>query len=176
MSRTSAWCLMGVALAASGCAQNAVLEVELSMPANPAGEPPRFAYVQAQSSDTVSFDETWAGRDLLGVPLGSEPTTDAISLVTDDAAVMPRAIGLRVRFCVTEDCTGLGDDRAPEARFRIERGFYQGRFTRLELVIDALPVPGTPTRRDLGRCEVEGCTVGSTSDFCTTSGAHFCEE
>lgn len=168
-----------LALALVGCAENAVLEVELTLPAQPATGAPLFAYVQARSAVVVSFEEAWAGTDAVeGRALEDGVSALPFSVVAGGAS-FARQLGIRVRFCASRDCTGLGDDRAPEVRYRVERAFYQGQRTRLALVID--PVPPAPPATgapidEIDKCEVEGCTSGSTSTYCFMNGHHFCEE
>jgi hypothetical protein len=161
----------------SACAENAVLEVELTLPAQPTGAP-LFAYVQVRSADVVSFDEAWAGTDAVeGRALEDMESVLPFSVVAGGAS-FTRQLGVRVRFCVSRDCTGLGDDRAPEVRYRLERAFYQGQRTRIALMIDTLPppTPPAPAIMEIDKCSVEGCAMGSTTTYCFLNGHHFCEE
>jgi hypothetical protein len=173
-----------LALVLGGCAENAVLEVELTLPAQPAApSPPLFAYVQARSADVVSFDEAWAGTDAVeGRALEDEETALPFSIVAGGAS-FARELGIRIRFCRSPDCTAVGDDRAPEARYRIERAFYQGQRTRLSLPNDPAvdPLPPVPPATgavitEIDKCDIEGCTIGTSSMYCYLNGNHFCEE
>jgi hypothetical protein len=177
VTRVRAACSVVLALALVGCAENAVLEVELTLPAQPSTGDPLFAYVQARSADVVSFDEAWAGTDAVeGRALDTTVSTLPFSVVAGGAS-FTRQLGIRVRFCVTSDCTGLHDDQAPEVRYRIERAFYQGRRTRLSRVIAPVPPSGVVAPIvEIDKCDVEGCTSGSTSTYCFMNGHHFCEE
>ncbi len=170
---------LALALVLTGCAENAVLEVELTLPAQPATGAPLFAYVQARSADVVSFDEAWAGTDAIdGRALETAVSMLPFSVVAGGAS-FTRQLGVRIRFCASRDCTGLGDDRAPEVRYRIQRAFYQGHRTRVALVIDAVPAPPPPIGApitDIDKCDVEGCTTGTTSTYCFMNGHHFCED
>ncbi len=164
------------ALLLFGCAENAILEVDLQLPAQPTTGPALFAHVQARSADVVSFDETWAGTDAIeGRELAEEASPLPFSVVAGGSA-FTRKLGVRVRFCETPACTGLGDDYAPEMRYRIERAFYRGRRTRVTIAIASVPTAPPGEAEVIEKCDVEGCTSGSTLSYCFIDGRHFCEE
>ncbi len=156
-----------------GCAQNAILELTLDLPAQPTGAP-LLVQVQARTAERVDFDESWAGTEpVSGLALADDPSTRTVSIVGGED--LTRELGIRIRFCREAECTGLGDDRAPEARFLVERAFYLGHRTRLRLEIPEVPsAPPSPTT--IARCRVEGCLAGTTSTYCSLDGRHFCDQ
>lgn len=155
-----------------GCADNAILEVDLELPAATAGTPPRYAFVQSLSASTISFEGAWAGADAGdGFLLGAAPTTQHVSFVAEGDTI-GRPLGLRVRFCADRVCGALADVDAPEARYVIARAFYRGQRTRLTLT----PVPSTsPVTTEIDRCAVRGCSNGAAATYCFADGRHFCE-
>jgi len=156
-----------------GCAQNAILELTLELPAQPTGAP-LLVQVQARTAETVDFAESWAGTEpVSGLGLADEPSTRTVSIVGGDD--LTRELGIRVRFCREAECTGLGDDRAPETQVLVERAFYLGHRTRLRLEIPEVPGP-SPVPMRVERCRVEGCLAGTTSTYCSLDGRHFCDQ
>lgn len=160
-----------LALLVAGCADNAILEVDLELPATSASTP-RYAFVQSLSASTIDFGGAWAGADATeGFLLTSAPSTQHVSFVTDGDAI-GRPLGIRVRFCTDRVCGALADVDAPEARYVVDRAFYRGQRTRLTLS----PVPETaPTTTEIGKCEVRGCSNGAAATYCFADGRHFCE-
>jgi hypothetical protein len=161
---------LGLCLAA--CADNAILELELDLPATPAGMGPTYAYVQSRSADTITFDGDWAGADAPeGFLLGSSATVQHVSFVTSGGAIT-RPLGVRVRFCSDRVCGAIADIHAQEARYVIDRAFYRGQRTSYTIS----PVPSaTPATTEVTKCEVAGCTTGTATSYCYTGGRHFCE-
>lgn len=158
-------------LGLSACADNAVLEVTLELPARTGGAPV-YAFVQSRSDDMPTFDGSWAGADASeGFPLGTTPTTQHVSFVASGAAI-PRKLGIRVRFCADRACGAIADVNAQEAHFIIDRAFYRGQ--RTSLVLPAMP-SATPTTTTFTKCQVAGCTMGTTTTYCFATGRHFCE-
>lgn len=162
---------LAVSLSLASCADNAILELELDLPAA-SGAGPTYAYVQSRSADTITFDGDWAGADAPeGFLLTSSTSVQHVSFVTSGAA-MTRPLGVRVRFCSDRVCGAIADTTAPEARFVITRAFYRGQRTTLTLT----PMPSaTPATTTVGKCEVAGCTTGTATSYCYADGRHFCE-
>lgn len=156
--------------ALSGCARNAVLEVELDLPPGPTD---RFAVVQFETAD--GFDSTWLAQ-YPGTPLGSGRQTVEYSLITESPNERLR---VKVNFCTTPDCTGLDDtfDRAPAVWYELERSFYIGERTRWVVTIDTLPIDPPSAPMSVGRCQIQGCieATGTTTTFCRLDGTHYCE-
>lgn len=152
------------ALAAGGCAENAVLELQVELPAAPEGDPdPWFAQVQVRRSN-ASFDATWEGLDPRTLELGPEPQWDCISVQTGDDSV---DLNVRVNFCRTSDCEGLGDDRPPERRYFLEHPFYLGRRTYWATSVERVPECATDADCAQGRCLDDGrCGCAADIDCC----------
>lgn len=156
------------ALAVTACAQSAVLELQVELPAAPSGDPePWFAQVQVRRS-SAAFDATWAGPGPRAIQLGSEPQWDCISVQSDDESV---DLNVRVRFCRSIDCEGLGDDMRPERRYSLERPFYLGRRTYWATSIDRVPECTTDEDCALGACLPNGhCGCTTDADCCPDGG------
>lgn len=170
--------------------ENAFLEVNLELPSDPraTGEQgSRFAVVRVQTAD-VSFDENWESSDAMpAVPLTASAKSELRFSVEGLPETETKAIRIKVRFCGDESCTDLRDDRAPEVRYEVERAFYLGKSTSLELSIPCIPNVDGETDPppacaivnqeiiDIEKCDVAGCREGVTSSYCVAD-KHFCEE
>ena len=160
-------------LACAGCAQSAVLELQLMLPMQ-AGSA-RFARVQVRRAEGHPFELEWLGQDVEAIELGAEPSRAQISVVSPDSQT---DVHIKVRFCVSPSCDAFEDDMAPELWYRVERPFYLGRRTSWATCIDAIPTALPLTPIEVGRCEVRGCarSAGSTTNCGSMgTGAHFCE-
>jgi hypothetical protein len=158
-----------------GCAKNAILELELQLPAEPeTSDGELFALTQVRRADEFPFAAEWrADQDPAGVPLGPEPVTDQLSVETEDETV---DLHVRIRFCGDPRCTSLDDALAPELWLRIEQPFYIGQRTFWEFDVPAVPEgqPAEPVEVD--KCEIRGCVEGDTSSsYCRLDGTHVCE-
>lgn len=181
---TRAIVLMSV-LALSGCTRNAILELELELPEQPAGAP-LFAVVSARTD--VDFDGPWDGTSSVPVALPAsctradelacgdrtiDPACRAVvSLVGDGADTGP--LYVRVRFCVDPACAADEDASAAEHRVELERAFYVGRYTQARVCFESVPTTSNPPPELVGRCEVR-CREGSGTYQCRADGSHFCE-
>lgn len=163
------------ALLLGACARNAVLEVELTVPAQPTSGPQRYAVVQFET-DQASFEADWRGsNDYPGVELIDEPQAIAYSVVSEDPDLV---VQVKVSFCTTEACTATDDapDRAPAVWYRLERSLYVGERTRWRPVIAAVPTDPPSAVVGVDKCEIEGCIEASAAtSFCRLSGEHYCE-
>ncbi len=172
--RMRAWPL-AIALLGTACARNAVLEVELTVPPQPAG-PPRFVVVQFETDD-VGFEEDWRRSESYpGAPLGTEAEVLRYSVVSEDPSTV---VLVKVHFCVSEDCSALEDarDRVPAIWYRLERSLYVGERTTWREEIAAVPLDPPSGATIVEKCAIEGCisTGSAASSFCRLSGAHYCE-
>jgi hypothetical protein len=179
-------CVPLTASVLAGCAQNAVLELELDLPKNPGVTPVRYAVVRVVSG-SVPFDQDWQGDDALP-PFALDPNATSAQHVSLDGSseVEGAPVRVKVRFCRDPACSALGDDTAPEVRLQIDRAFYAGKRTSYTWSIACVPnVAGqtdTPTcaipqraETDVTKCEVGGCRTGVTHSYCV-GDKHFCEQ
>ncbi|MEC7523531.1 MAG: hypothetical protein VYE22_26860 [Myxococcota bacterium] len=169
-------CALLAALALSGCARNAIFELELDLPAQPAG-PALYAVVQARPVGGADWDTLDA---LPGVPLCArasegpcddrvlDPACAAVLSVVADESELDVPLEVRVRYC--EDPSCATDPAAPEHLIDVERPFYRGRYTQARVCLDDV----APGRETLERCEVR-CREGTVSSYCRLDGTHFCE-
>ncbi len=170
MSRRATWALL--ALLASGCAENAVLELQVELPPAPTGEP-WFAQVQVRRAAGNGFDAVWMGSDPRAVELTSAPQWDCISVQTNDDTV---DVNVRVRFCHEIDCLGFGDDTAPERRYFLQTPFYIGRRTYWATTIDAVPQCTSDSDCEVGACVAGQCGCATDADCCPSGGCNCPDE
>lgn len=170
MKTLSLLCLLAV-----GCVDNAILELEVDLPPNTTDET-LYAFLQTRSSVMSDFEEEWATQGLLdGFELGTEPTTQAISIVADPTDYPGDAL-FRLTFCGTPRCDGIGDDVRAQVRLVVEHPFYSLARTRARWTVPTLPEMTIETPERIERCQVEGCREGTTSSYCREGdGTHFCE-
>jgi len=193
------------ALLAGGCAQNAILELQIELPPAPAGSSARFAYVQVASPNSgFDFGVDW-GDEGFTVPLTDSSQWTCVSVVGASPEV---DVNARVRFCQEERCLDVADGNAPESRIFVQDPLYIGRRTFVRRRILRVPEcvedadcggfgrctsgrcgcsgDADCTAEDavclaggcvdrVGRCDVEGCITGATDNFCADDGSHFCE-
>lgn len=157
----------------AGCAETGVLELQLMLPPKPAGDTePLFALVQVRRSAAHPFEVDWVGQDLTAVELGSTPILQQTSVIGRDPAL---DLHIKVRFCRAPSCDALVDASAPEVWLALEHPFYVGRRTAWATCIDAVPSARPLQPLTIDRCEIRGCTAGSSSTYCSSDGQHFCE-
>ncbi len=189
-----------VLMFAAGCQNNAILELELTLPpacsdatcamdsdcplgvaCTPDGlcgactGDDVYAFVQMRTN--TDFDRRWSGADPLdGFLLNADGSRiETISTVAQPAEY-ERDLLVRVTFCSDARCAGFGDDRAPERRLEIEHPFYELKRTRTSWEIEAAPSGTVEEAEIIDRCAVRGCRMGTTTDFCRLSdGSHFCQ-
>lgn len=175
--------IVAAALMLTGCAQNAILEVELDLPAsNAAAADVRYVVVQGRSGE-VDFATEWAGGGIAGgLELAPASQTVVVGIEADDSNEITDPLSLRIRYCRDETCTDPGDDDVQEVRVRIARAFYQGEYTELAKDLITLPpvmaCTSCPVEGpiDIEKCDVRGCREGDTAYNCTGDDVHFCEE
>lgn len=182
------WALVAVLLA--GCSGNAIFELELDLPPQPAGVAPLYAVVQVRND--AAFDADWAPVERLdGIPLaptcdrpadpppcGERPLTldcSAVVSVVGDSNDLTRPLNVRVRYCEDPACTAATDATAPETRVVVERALYEGRYTQGRVCVDEVPVTPAPEPIAIARCDVR-CREGDAVMHCRADGTHFCED
>ena len=127
------------ALAMVGCAQNAILELQVELPAAPPDDgtgKPWFAQIQVRRSSDHPFEIPWTGGDLTSVELGAAPQWDCISVQSFDEAI---DLNVRVRFCRSSNCLDIDDGRRRERWYEVEHPFYIGRRTYWRTSITEVP-------------------------------------
>ncbi len=161
----------------TGCAENAILEVELMLP--PASGAVRHVFVQTRSGE-AEFEATWSGSGSVdGIVLADgAPSRSVVSVEADDGAELDAPLSLKIRYCTTERCTEVADSDAQEVWVSVERAFYEGRYTQLEVELPAVGACSPPCATELSftKCQVRGCRAGDTVMYCDRDGRHFCEE
>lgn len=182
-----------LSLLATGCEQNAVLEITLDLPPRPTGEFPTeeevYAFVQIRD-DQLPFGDGWARepRDYAGTRLTDERQEVRYSAVSsrDDIGLHMKVrfcsgTGPQAPFCGSEDESSCTMSRA--VWLELERPFYLGKRTawRDGEAIPEVPAAECPDDRPVqvvGKCEIEGCieAIPGSGTFCRRSdGTHFCE-
>ncbi|MBX3275217.1 MAG: hypothetical protein KF729_33435 [Sandaracinaceae bacterium] len=197
--------ILALTLTALGCAQNAYFELQVQLPAAPAGQT-WYAQVQVRDS-TNPLSIPWMGPgDVPSIPLEASPRWDCISIEGTRPDV---TLHVRVRFCRSPDCLDLEDGDPPQRLYSFETPFYIGSRTYYRVQVPRIPVCttdadcasgacieercGCATSADCGptercepgagcvtvvtRCQIEGCIEGPVSaSYCSgETEQHFCE-
>ena len=162
--------LLTGALLGAGCAENAILELDLVAPPSSAAE-------TVLNVQLLSTEEAVAAPENLGSPvqrfvLDAEPTQISVVASGDDIA---RPLYVGVWTCADMACAAADDPQAPTRLFRLERAFYLGQYTHLDLDLRREPLTGVV---EISRCRVQGCGVAD-GDYCYAdpdgTARHFCE-
>lgn len=160
-----------VALLSVGCAQNAILELQVQLPAAPAGDPESwFAQIQIRNATGHPFSTAegrplpWMGGDLPAVELIDMTQWDCISVISDDPTLN---VHVRVRFCRSETCVDFEDSSPPERLYSLETPFYIGRRTYYRIVVPGIPDCATDEdcmEDAVGVCIDERCSCNVDTD------------
>ncbi len=161
---------VALALAAAGCAENAILEVTLEMrTADEVGVPGATqAVVTFESSDAARSEDVRPSEQRtvrLDLP-ASSPATARVSVVANGEEI-ERPLWVSFRYCGGPVACPFDGDRA---WVRYDRAFYLGQYTSHTL---ALPDDGAADAT-VPTCEVEGCVPGTGG--CRMDGTHWCLE
>ncbi len=167
--------LCGLLMGLSGCADNAILELDVTLPANPNPDTPLYAQVLARSSRLQTFEDDWLLFDSFdGFQLEEESQLRVISIVADPVDYDSNVL-LRVLFCTEPRCTGIGDDNAGERRMVIERPFYSGQRTRADWTVGDVTDSVVEVPEVISVCQVRGCRSGDLTSYCYDGTEdHFC--
>jgi hypothetical protein len=163
--------LLAVFLLLGGCAENAVLELQVQIPPAPDPSTETYAQVQVRRADATGFDVSWTGDDPQGVQLGQDAAWVCTSVDSHDATI---DLDVRVRFCGSPACDALGDDSAPEVRYHLEHPFYIGHHTYWSAQIAAVPECTTDADCALGRCVDGRCGCETDADCCPAGDCSTC--
>lgn len=140
-----------------GCAKNASLDGEVTVPARPAEFDQLFMSIAVRRDD--SFSQDWDGTDLPQVvELGDAPQQYNFSLVTESFA---ENAYVKIRFCREENCQALNctpevcgvrrrADPQAEIWVELETPFYLAELTTWSFEIPRIPL-----------CEDETCTMAT---------------
>lgn len=141
--------LLALALASLSCeASNAVLDVQMSLPANPLGEPVYVRVLVARGDFPVP-ENTWVPEPHT---LTSGPSTYEFSIEDPELACDGDTEGacdilLELRFCLDRECASLragtpeirATDPQATIRYRLERPLFVGQRTQWEPIVGAIP-------------------------------------
>lgn len=195
LSRSGAVALALVALSGSslvtGCARNAVLDLDVVLPAQAAPlDGRRHAFVEIGTGlndfgDQLLGLEGATDVDVTTLGGSSEPTR--FSIVAGDPAAELR---VRVRYCRAARCSDPSDMRnfddgtEPGLLWTFERAFYAGERTTASIAVPALTATvETGEPETVCRCAVIGCATVApgtsscrmTTLLCDPTARHFCE-
>lgn len=176
-----------LALALTSCAQNAIFELHVDLPALAAPGTTttvgtaRFARVQILPG-TASFGVERLQWLTPAIPLTTTAHAVMVSVPADGSEIT-QGLHVKVQLCDDEPCTHVVNERW----YAFDRVFYQGRFTCYEVGYAAdladstmsAPMLGDPDTSAIpvDRCAVTGCVSGNELSLhnCSTDGRHFCE-
>ena len=176
-------------LSTLGCARNAILELDVTIPAQAIVDGRRYALVEVADGVSAFDDDAFLqGEESIEVST-TETRTARFAVMGTSAATEVR---VRVRYCVAPRCDDIEMDVRPFMegvrpgyRYVFERAFYVGRVTSYEIDVDPLSA-GTESAvpETICRCAVAGCVGRTTTSYCRLSAdpcnddpanTHFCE-
>lgn len=179
---------LALALFSLGCARNAILELDVTIPAQTVVDGRRYARIEV-SDGVTSFDEDSFGSGETVELSAATPGTARFAVMGSDPSTEVR---VRVRYCVRPACDDPNEDvrpfqegMRPGYRYVFERAFYVGHVTSYEIRVDPLSA-GTESAASepICRCAVAGCVAGAATSYCRASAdpcndepgnTHFCE-
>lgn len=172
MSRTA----LAALTLAFGCQTNAVLELQVELPAAPPDDGtglPWYGVVQIRAARDYPLEEQWTVDGDRAMRLGSTPAWDCTSVVSDGEedvvggdALASRDVHVRVSFCRDPQCLDLEQDLVPRERiYRLEHPFYLGRRTYWRTRIAAIPECASDGDCEgVGVCMAGVCACASSAD------------
>lgn len=198
--------VLGLALSASllsGCALNAIFEVEMQLPYE-AGQP-QFAHVQITTLEPSPWHVQLGDSPRIFDLAATQPCRDGgaddcnvqFSVVTQNVDV--EHLFVKVSFCESEDCSAIGGPGVPPFfSFDFEQPFHRGEVTRwttnrppehFSFTLDRQPppqgaIPMDPAVREVPRCGIAGCLnqdmlIAEPFGWCDGAtgvpGQHYCE-
>ena len=186
--------LSSLALAASpfvtGCARNAVIELDVVVPNQPAHASGRtHAFIEVGTGLNDFGDQVLGLEGATDVDVTTVDAPTAFSIVAGDPATELR---VRVRYCRVARCSGaldmmlFAEGTEPGLNWTFERAFYAGERTSAAIDVPALAFAAeTGEPRTVCRCAVIGCAIvppGASScrgtaavTPCDPTARHFCE-
>jgi len=160
-------------LFALGCVENAILELQIQLPAAPEADPlPWFVQLQIRDASGHPFDIPWMGDDGSAVELEAAPRWECISVTSNDDTL---DLHVRVRFCRSDNCLDLADGSPPERLYSLEHPFYIGRRTYYQITVPGIPdcMTSADCMADAEGVCIEGNCNCNTDADCDTG--HRCE-
>lgn len=179
----------------TGCARNAILELDVAVPEQTVVDERRYALVEVSSRLDAFDEDAFAFEGVETVDLRDGAETVRFAVVTEDPT---RPVGVRVRYCVDPTCSDLTRDVRPFQdvanplyaerrghRYVLPRAFYVGHVTSYALAVPAAADGGeSDTVEEICRCAVAGCVGRPVTSYCRASSdpcnddpdnTHFCE-
>ncbi len=159
------------ALLFSGCAENAILELDIIAPDGSSG----VLHVRLLSTtEATSFEEATTeglSSDVIEIPLQVADEPPHVRLIAHAEEIeQPLYIGFGICAPDAEQCL-------PSRVFRVERAFYLGQYTHLDIDLRDAPIIGTEVEA-IPLCQVQGCGR-SEGNYCYEDPAlgarHFCD-
>ncbi len=161
--------LVALGLASLGCAPEAVLDLQVMLPARAASGEARVASIQTARAAGHPFDAPWSDEGF-EVELDDAPTLAAWSVLASDPAT---DLHLKIRFCRERGCAG---GAVGERWFALEHPFYVDRRTSWASCITSAPITRPDAPLEVDRCQIRGCLVGGVPErWCRFEGHHYCE-
>lgn len=155
-----------IAVLLVGCAENAVLQVDLTIQTLEGASSSAFVLVDAQSREEFNPDREDEGRR---VELQPDATRSVAFAVDASGEQIEQPLFLRVRVC-DEDCASPVSTHV----LAIDRAFYLGEQTSITQALTAADV-FTDTPIPVTVCEVAGCDSGGDNFCFMGTERHFCE-
>lgn len=167
------------ALLSVGCTENAILELQVYLPAAPATET-WYAEVQVRPAASHPFTSAWSSEDDQVFALTDAPQWGCLSVEGREET----DLHVRVRFCRSMNC--VDDANPPNRMYRLEHPFYIGSRTYYRITDpdrdadmnpDPVAIPECATDADcaVGMCDTATARCGCTLDSeCDSSGSWEC--
>ena len=134
------------AVATFGCADNAILELEITYPALPSDVPELYVVAQAQKASFGQVELRWMGvESSRSVQLGAAPQLQMPLSIVGEGEIPETGtedLIIKFLFCTTPNCRSDDLEADPifgEIWYRVESPFYLGDVTKLSLTLPGVP-------------------------------------
>lgn len=182
--------LLLLAMGITGCARNAIFNLDVVIPAQTVTDGRRYAFIAVSSGQSDFDEQPFAVQGAVNVDLTEGRRVVPFAVTSSDPTTAVRVL---VRYCHEPNCAELDLDMrpfmegmVPGYRYAFEHPFYIGAVTSYTLPVPALGMPAESSAiNTVCRCAIEGCgeaEPGSshcygTAELCTDDPAfpHFCE-
>ena len=172
VSRTALAVSFALLPALCGCAQNAIFELHVRLPARGVEPGARFARIQVQPT-TASFETSFdtGGTAAVELPEMGTPRSVMVSVLASPSEI---TAGLHVKVLLCEDaaCTTPLSERW----YAFNRVFYTDRYTCFEAPFDSDVVNATLESEiiEVNDCDISGCRNSNVATGNCTGGVHDC--